>query len=285
MHTPLLPVPALAALLTGGAVVVDCRFVLGQPEAGRAAFLAGHVPGARYADLERDLSGPPTTDAGRHPLPPPTRIEAVLGTLGITPAHKVVVYDDAGGMMAARLWWMLRYLGHAAVAVLDGGWQAWCAAGGAVEQGCGAVPAATSYHGVPRRDRLVTLDDVLSGGLDLVDARDPRRYRGEVEPLDPRAGHIPGARNHAFARNLAAHGRFHDAQALRAQFSDSLGILPGADTVHYCGSGVSACHNVLAQVAAGLPEPRLYCGSWSEWCRDPDRPIALGGAPGGETAS
>lgn len=275
MYSSLISADELARAVPGGRwVIVDCRFDLMQPHQGRAAYLAAHIPGALFADLERDLSGPRAPDTGRHPLPPPAQLRAIFGRLGITAAHQVVAYDDTSGSMAARLWWMLRYLGHAGVAVLDGGWQAWRAAGLPVEAGERAAKLAR-YTGEARPDRLVTLAQDFSG-LPLVDARDPERYRGEVEPIDPRAGHIPGARNHCWKRNLAADGRFLPAPALQEAFRASLGTLPDAETVHYCGSGVSACHNVLAQVHAGLPEPRLYCGSWSEWCRDPQRPAGIG---------
>lgn len=273
IYTTLIDVTALRA--SGDAAIVDCRFDLRDPARGEAAYSAGHVPGAAYAHLDRDLSGPPVTDHGRHPLPSPARLCEVFGTLGIATGRQVVVYDDAGGMIAARLWWMLRYMGHDAVAVLDGGWQAWNAAGLPVESGTTAVRRAV-FEGEPRAARLVTLGALDAAFETLVDARDPARYRGEFEPIDARAGHIPGARNHPFARNLGEDGRFLPPAALRDAFEDSLGTLPEEATVHYCGSGVSACHNVLAQVHAGLPEPRLYVGSWSEWSRDPRRPAATG---------
>lgn len=272
---PLVDCAALAALLgRDDVVVVDCRFDLAAPDAGAAAYLDSHIAGARYAHLDRDLSGPPNTDSGRHPLPPPERIAAVLGGLGIGNADTVVAYDDTGGMYASRLWWMLRYLGHARVAVLDGGWSAWTAARGPVASGA-ETATPRPYAGTPRSDRLVLLDDV-AGAACLVDARAGARYRGEVEPIDPHAGHIPGALNHCWQDNLGPDGRFLDPATLRTRWRETIGILPDAATVHYCGSGVSACHNVLAQVAAGLPEPRLYCGSWSEWCSDSGRPRAVG---------
>jgi len=259
--------------------IVDCRFELTAPTAGHAAYLAGHIPGAVYAHLDRDLSGPPVTDHGRHPLPTPERLHEVFGRLGIGVGTQVVAYDAmGGGLAAARLWWLLRYLGHDDVAVLDGGWPAWLAAGGAVRPGEERVPA-TSFHGEPRLTRRVLLTE-LEPAMPLLDARDPARYRGEQEPIDPRAGHIPGARNHFWQHNLAGDGRFLPAADLRQALAASLGTLPNGATVHYCGSGVSACHNVLAQVHAGLPEPRIYCGSWSEWCRDPARAAACGEAPG-----
>lgn len=273
---PLIQVAELGALCDqDGLVLVDCRFDLQAPEAGYAAYLEGHIPGASYAHLDRDLSGPPRSDQGRHPLPSPAQLCALFGALGIAAGQRVVAYDDSGGMIAARLWWMLRYMGHTAVAVLDGGWQAWVNAGGATKSGAEHC-RPRRFEGVPRRDRLITLDEVASIAT-LVDARAAPRFRGEVEPLDKHAGHIPGARNHCWQNNLGVDGRFAAPPTLIQQWRDSLGILPDTATVHYCGSGVSACHNVLAQVAAGLPEPRLYCGSWSEWCRDDSRPRTTGG--------
>ena len=274
-YTTLIDANTLAAL--HGAVIVDCRFNLMDTARGEAAYVAGHIPGAVYAHLDRDLSNPPATDHGRHPLPPPARLCEVFGKLGIGNGVQVVAYDDASGMMAARLWWMLRYMGHDTVAVLDGGLAAWTTAGRPLETGT-VTPVPAPFTGTPRRERLVVLADIEAAAspLALTDARDPARYRGEVEPIDKRAGHIPGARNHVWQKNLDQTGRFLDPPALREAFLSSLGTLPGSTTVHYCGSGVTACHNVLAQVHAGLPEPRLYCGSWSEWSRDPQRPAATG---------
>lgn len=269
-----------AALGDPALVVIDCRFVLGAESAGVAAYLEAHVPGARYAHLERDLSGPPTTDRGRHPLPPPSRMAAVFARLGIGSRHAVVVYDDAGGMVAARLWWMLRYCGHEQVRLLDGGWQAWAGAGHAV--GCGNETwAAETFSAVPRCGRLVQVNEVekaldAARPLALLDAREAVRFRGEQEPIDPVAGHIPGAVNHCWRNNLADDGRFLPPVALREHLTAACGQVPDAEVTHYCGSGVSACHNVLAQCIAGLPEPRLYCGSWSEWCRDEGRRVMMG---------
>lgn len=276
MYTTLITPAELAALVGRGepCTVVDCRFKLLAPEAGCEAYRAGHLPGAVHADLDRDLSGPPLTDCGRHPLPAAEAIATLFGRLGITPEAQVVAYDDLGGMMAARLWWMLRYLGHRAAAVLDGGITRWIAEGRSLAQ-AGRTPPSTRYPARADRARLVTLAEVPAVAL-LVDAREAARYRGEIEPLDPRAGHIPGARNHPWQNNLHADGGFKSPAELREAFQASLGKLPDRATVHYCGSGVSACHNVLAQVHAGLAEPRLYCGSWSEWCSDPSRPAAHG---------
>lgn len=273
---PLIQVAELAATLgREELVLVDCRFDLQATAAGHEAYLEAHICGASYAHLDRCLSGPPSTDNGRHPLPSPARLCSLFGALGIDGGREVVAYDDTGGMVAARLWWMLRYMGHLQVAVLDGGWQAWVNAGGATAQG-EERPQARQFKGSPRRDRLVTLDEVAGAGQ-LIDARAAPRYRGEVEPLDKYPGHIPGAWNHCWQGNLGADGRMATPEVLTRQWQHSLGSLPDETSVHYCGSGVSACHNVLAQVAAGLPEPRLYCGSWSEWCRDSGRPRAIGG--------
>lgn len=275
MYSTLIATEDLNALLGGGALsVVDCRFDLSDTAAGRAAYREAHIPRAVYADLDVDLSGPPSSDHGRHPLPPPARMIETFRNLGISNSDQVVVYDDAGGMVAARAWWMLRYMGHDAVAVLNGGWQAW------LEH---ALPAETGepqterglFSGSARRSRLVVLDEV-AGAHHLVDSREPQRYRGDVEPLDPRAGHIPGARNRYFKDNLNADGFFLTPALLGEAFAATLGTLPDSDTVYYCGSGVSACHNILAHVHAGLSEPRLYCGSWSEWCADPDRSCVRG---------
>ena len=273
--TTLITVDQLRAL--PAARIVDCRFDLAAPARAALAFAEAHIPGAVYAHLEQDLSGPPLTDQGRHPLPDAVQLRAVFSRLGIAPGQQVVAYDEMGGALAAaRLWWLLRYMGHTAVAVLDGGWQAWQRAAGAVEAGTNSV-AATHFEGEAETAKRVLLAEVPALSTSLVDARDAARYRGEVEPIDPRAGHIPGAGNHPFKRNLAASGEFLAPAALREVFAESLGTLPDATTVHYCGSGVSACHNVLAQLHAGLPEPRLYAGSWSEWCRDATRPANTAG--------
>ena len=256
-------------------VVFDCRADLVDPVFGQRAYDVAHVPGAFFIDLETGLSGPKTGRNGRHPLPDPASLAARLAACGVGNHSQVVAYDDAGGMFAARLWWMLRYMGHEAVAVLNGGWQAWVAAGQRVAQGT-ETAQRRRFTGTARRERLVTVEEV-SPALSLLDARAAPRYRGEQEPIDPHPGHIPGARNHCWQANLDADGRFAPAAELARRLAADLGATPNAHTVHYCGSGVSACHNVLAQVAAGLPEPRLYVGSWSEWCRDPGRPRALGG--------
>lgn len=257
-------------------VVVDCRFDLARPGAGREAYALGHVPGARYAHLDEDLSGPLTHDSGRHPLPEPGRLTVTLRQWGIGKATQVVCYDDCGGMYAARLWWMLRWLGHGAVALLDGGLPAWIDAGHGLQAGAEAPSAPGDFEPMLRADCWLSTDAVAQGSLDLWDAREPARYRGEVEPIDPVAGHIPGARNVPCSENLGADGRFLPAPALRQRFDAVLaGEAPG-QVVHLCGSGVTACHNLLAMEIAGLGGSRLYPGSWSAWISDPARPVATG---------
>lgn len=260
--------------------LVDCRFDLADADAGERAWREAHVPGAVYAHLERDLSGPVTSRTGRHPLPDPDRLVQRLGEWGINPASQVVAYDASGGAMAARLWWLLRWLGHDAVAVLDGGWSAWRGAGFPVES---ALPSPSPTRFERRLSLNESIDTAavlraVEGESDwrLVDARAPERFRGEVEPIDPVAGHVPGAVNRPFAENLDARGRFLRPEILRERFAT---IASGrADRVaHYCGSGVTACHNVLAMEYAGLGGSRLYAGSWSEWIRDPSHPVTREG--------
>jgi thiosulfate/3-mercaptopyruvate sulfurtransferase len=264
-------------------VLVDTSFELTDPGAGEASWRAGHPPGALYLHLERDLcgakTGPDGEFRGRHPLPKRSDFAATLGRCGIVPATQLVVFDRHGGVYAARLWWMLRWMGHDAVAVLDGGVAAWTAAGGALEADVPAPIAAAPY---PGRTPLVgtIAADVLGdrlGRVRLLDARSGERFRGEVEPLDKAAGHIPGALNRFFKDNLDADGRFKPAPRLRADFVALLGTHSAADTVHQCGSGVTACHNLLAMEHAGLTGSLLYPGSWSEWSADPVRPVARGG--------
>ncbi|MBA2592996.1 MAG: sulfurtransferase [Pseudomonadota bacterium] len=258
-------------------VVVDCRFDLADPEAGGRAYRHRHIAGAAYAHLDRDLCGPPVITRGRHPLPTAEALQATLGRLGIDDSRQVVAYDDTGGAMAARLWWLLRYMGHGAVALLDGGWDAWEAAGLPTDTGEERT-AARVFLGAPRTEWLVRIDHVSDAPL-LIDSRDPARYRGEVEPLDPVAGHIPGAVNYCWKENLDGQGRFLAAATLRARIERLLAGTPSREAVFYCGSGVTACHNLVAVVHAGLPAARLYAGSWSEWCSDQGRPVVRGPAP------
>jgi thiosulfate/3-mercaptopyruvate sulfurtransferase len=254
--------------------IFDCRAELADKEKGHRAYLEAHIPGAVYVSIDDDLSGPPVTDHGRHPLPTRAAMTALFSRLGISADSQVVVYDDIGGAFAARMWWMLRYLGHQAVAVLDGGWNAWQAAGLPINSG-EETTTPGNFRASADHDWLVLVDDVPDARL-LVDARDPVRYRGDSEPLDRAAGHIPGAVNHFFKDNLDESGRFLDKETLRTRWSQTLGDVPVAEVVAYCGSGVTACHNVLALTHAGLGTPRLYAGSWSDWCSDPERPVATG---------
>ena len=254
--------------------IVDCRHRLTDPAHGESAYREAHVPGAVFAHADRVLSSEPVTDRGRHPLPDPDTLRSRFGALGIDSSTQVVAYDDAGGAIAGRLWWMLHYMGHRKAAVLDGGWPAWIAAGGAIRGGEETRPVRT-FAGEPRREWLVTIDRV-SAARRLVDSREPARYRGETEPIDRVAGHIPGARSHHFALNLGEEGRFLDPATVRERLEGTLDGVPAGETVFYCGSGVSACHNLLALAHAGLPAAKLYVGSWSEWSSDPDRPVATG---------
>ncbi len=264
-------------------VLLDASFDLADPDAGPAAYAAGHVPGALHAHLERDLCGPKEPPGpgftGRHPLPSRQAFAATVGGWGIAPASHVVVMDRQRGMYAARLWWMLRWLGHGRVWVLDGGVPAWVAAGG--ELTAEPTPPPTPAPAYPFGDATMAVVSAwnlaaLPGTARLVDARAPERFRGEVEPLDPVAGHIPGALNRPFTDNLGADGRFKAPAELRGAFAALLGDVPPEAVVHQCGSGVTACHNLLAMEAAGLAGARLYPGSWSEWSADPARPVARG---------
>jgi thiosulfate/3-mercaptopyruvate sulfurtransferase len=281
---PLINAPELAACLrdpTVDLLLLDARFNLQDPAAGAAAWAAGHVPGARHADLDRDLSGTKTGRNGRHPLPTTDAFAATARAWGLNPETRVVVYDAQGGMFAARLWWMLRWLGHDAVQVLDGGLPAWQSQGGRLDTTAPAARAPGRFVPTPRTDWLVDAASVLDaldapGTQQLIDARAPDRFRGENETLDPVGGHIPGARNRFFQHNLTPEGRFKDPAVLRAEFRQVIGDTPLFRIVHQCGSGVTACHNLLALAHAGLPDSRLYAGSWSEWCADRARPVATG---------
>ena len=260
-------------------VIVDCRFDLLNPEAGFAQYREGHIPGAVYADLNRDLSGPVTADSGRHPLPDPDAFKAAMGRFGVDGSKQVVAYDDAGGMLASRLWWLLRYYGHAAVAVLDGGFSQWQREGRPVEAGV-HQNAPAQFNGKPQRGWVVGLDEVEMNlrktHFQLIDSRSPERYRGELETIDPVAGHIPGAQGHFYGSNLNEAGEMRPTTQLREQFEALFDGKKPQETVFYCGSGVSACHNLLALEHAGLSGAKLYAGSWSQWCKDPGRPIAKG---------
>jgi len=259
--------------------IVDCRFDLAQTAKGERLYREAHLPGAVYAHLDRDLSGPKTGTNGRHPLPDMDEFKARLGHWGIGAGGQVVVYDQDNGMYASRLWWMLRYLGHAAVAVLDGGMAKWTSEGRPVRAGDEQRQPAT-FEGSPHFEMLLSLDEVERLRLDsvhtLIDARAPERYRGEVETLDPVAGHIPGAINDFYKNNVQPDGTFLDPETLRGRLQALLGNRSPQNTAAYCGSGVTACHTLLALEHAGLMGAKLYAGSWSEWCADPQRPIARG---------
>ena len=279
MYTTMISTAELAAGLdTGRVAVVDCRFSLADKPAGRRAYAAAHIPGAVYANLDEDLSAPMAANraGGRHPLPEPETFARTLSAWGIDNDTQIVAYDDSPGAMAARFWWMLRWLGHNAVAVLDGGWAAWHAENRPVESD---IPSVSSAHFVPhpRPQMVVNADKALhytaSGGALLIDARAADRFRGENETVDPVGGHIPGATNYFYGQNLAD-GRFLSADELAQRYRALIQQRPTSEVVFYCGSGVTACHNLLAMEHAGLGLARLYPGSWSDWSSDPSRPRA-----------
>ena len=298
-YTTLISAPDLQALIASGAplMVFDCSFELMQPTAGAQQYAQAHIPGAVYANLDNDLSakhGAPgatgtvtaqeadqPASGGRHPLPSRERFAMWMSSVGFANNMQAVVYDRQGVNYCGRLWWMLKWAGHDAVAVLDGGLQAWQAAGGAVNSG--EEPSHFQSHfalNEPLR-QLATASDVLArlqhpNDQTVIDARAGARYRGEVEPLDPVAGHIPGALNRPFAENIGTDGRFKPAALLRAEFDELLAGRNPDTVVHQCGSGVSAIPNLLAMEVAGLGKTSLFAGSWSEWCSDPARPVERG---------
>jgi thiosulfate/3-mercaptopyruvate sulfurtransferase len=261
--------------------IIDCRFNLSQPEAGATGYRAGHIPGALYAHLDRDLSGPVTPESGRHPLPDPAHLAATFSAWGIGPDTQVVCYDQQASAIAARLWWLLRWLGHDAVAVLDGGLKQWLAEGRTLGTDVPQVEPV-AFVGEPGPGRIIDTDtlasDAASGNHLLIDVRAPERFRGEVEPLDTRAGHIPGAVNLPYAINLDANERYLPPDELKALYAPVIGSTPPDACALMCGSGVTACHSLLALEIAGIRGARLYAGSWSEWIRDPARPVAVGNA-------
>ena len=273
-YPTLISAAELRALPTEKRLLIDVGFDLTDPSAGQRAYAAAHLPGAHYLHLDRDLSATKTGTNGRHPLPDRAGFAAKLTALGLSTDTQVVTYDAQGGMYAARLWWMLRWIGHSAAAVLDGGQAAWS---GALTADLPITRSGNFKLGEPRAAQVDApgLRQML-GQVVLIDARAPERFRGEIEPLDKQAGHIPGASNRLFKMNLAADGHFKPADQLRAEFSALLGAhRPGA-VVHSCGSGVTACHNLLAMEHAGLAGSVLYPGSWSEWSSDSLRPVAKG---------
>jgi thiosulfate/3-mercaptopyruvate sulfurtransferase len=280
-YQTLISAKALQTLLAQeqAVVLLDCGFDLAQPDAGARAFDAGHIAGAHYAHLDKDLAGAKTGSNGRHPLPERDALRQRAGQWGISPGVQVVAYDDQGLPYAARAWWLLRWLGHADVAVLDGGRAAWLAASGQltaeVSRAAPAAPYPAQAALMPTVDAAALLAQM--GRWRVLDARAPERFRGDVEPLDPVAGHIPGANNRFFRANLDTQGQFKSAELLRAEFA-ALGMdaHSASSAVQQCGSGVTACHNLLAMAHAGLGETALYPGSWSEWCSDASRPVARG---------
>jgi len=286
--TTLISATELQALQASGqpCMVFDCSCDLMQPATGPAQYQEAHIAGAVYAHLDNNLSAKGDRAAtgaasgGRHPLPARETFAQWLGSVGFGNDMQAVVYDRQGANYCGRLWWMLKWLGHQNVAVLDGGFQAWQAMGGAVSSGSEAPRAATVFQVGDALVRLVDVDTVAHrvGLADqhILDARGAPRFRGETEPIDPVAGHIPGALNRPFNLNLGADGKFKDAATLRAEFSALLGQRNPADVVHHCGSGVSAVPNILAMEIAGLGNSSLFAGSWSEWCSDPARPVAQG---------
>ena len=281
-YTTLVSTDVLAAHLADPAwIVFDCRHDLAHPEAGEREYRKSHIPGARFAHLDRDLSAPSTGTNGRHPLPDPAVFARTLAAAGVDASKQVVVYDAQGGGFCGRLWWMLKWLGHDAVAVLDGGWAKWLRED---HPETDVVPTPTPARFEPRlRDLAVDARFVAAhlreARYPMIDARAPERYRGENETLDPVAGHIPGALNRVFKDNLRADGTFKSAAELANEFRPLLGNASPANVIHQCGSGVSACHNVLAMEIAGLAGSKLYPGSWSEWCADRTRPVATGAQP------
>lgn len=296
MYTTLISAEQLMALQAAKArlMVFDCSFELMDPTSGEKQYLQSHIPGAVFADLDHALSDKGTPDkvsgepqphpgaasGGRHPLPSREKFAMWLSSVGFANDMQAVVYDRNGANYCGRLWWMLKWAGHDAVAVLDGGLQAWQAAGGAVRDGAEPSHFQSNFAlGTPLR-RLASTEDVAArlgqSAQTVVDARAPQRFRGEVEPLDPVAGHIPGALNRPFAQNIGADGRFKPAQQLRAEFEQLLGGRDPATVVHQCGSGVSAIPNLIAMELAGFAPTALYAGSWSEWCRNPLLPVEKG---------
>ena len=256
-------------------VILDCRFNLMDTGLGAKLYTENHIPNARYIDLDRELSAPVTPETGRHPLPGFESLAATFSEKGVSDRSQVVVYDDCGGAMASRCWWLLKLLGHKSVALLDGGFPAWIAAGSGVTATQPKIVPG-DFSGTADTPMILPLDQVADfpqQGL-LIDARTAERFRGEQEPIDLVAGHIPGALNRPLPDNLSANGCFKSAEQLRSEWQLLLKGTAAAQVVHYCGSGVTACHNLLAMEHAGLTGARIYPGSWSEWIRDPSRPVA-----------
>jgi thiosulfate/3-mercaptopyruvate sulfurtransferase len=287
IERPLVDAATLARVRgEGSVVVVDVRHDLMKPDAGREAYAAGHIPGAFFLHLDQDLSGPQRAAdgrfLGRHPLPERASLARKLGSLGVGDDTLLVAYDEADGMYASRLWWLALWLGHARAAVLDGGLRAWRAAGHPLSRD---IPRAAPARFTVREPLVATIEAseieqaLGTPRLRVIDARAPERYRGDVEPLDAKAGHIPGALNRPFKANVDAEGRFKPRESLRTELEPLVRDVPANALVSQCGSGVTACHNILAMAAAELPLARLYPGSWSEWSSSPARPVATGDTP------
>jgi len=280
-HTTLISTDTLASHLDDAWVIVDCRYDLHDEPWGSAQYRAGHIPGAVYASLSRDLSAPPSGANGRHPLPCVEEMEATFGRLGISLGTQVAIYDQDAGMYASRMWWMLRYMGHDAAAVVDGGWAKWVREGRAVRTGEESRLVAV-FVGRRRKELRLIVDHMETAlgnpSVLLVDARAPERFEGKSEPLDRTPGHIPGAVNHFYKRNVTDEGLMLPVETLREQFAALLGDRSPDQVVMYCGSGVTACQNLLAMEHAGLSGAKLYPGSWSEWSSDPGRPVETGPA-------
>ncbi|MDH3373807.1 MAG: sulfurtransferase [Gammaproteobacteria bacterium] len=280
-NSPLISVEELLQEIgRGGLRIVDCRFDLMQPLAGRRDYEEAHIPGAVYADLDMDLSAATEPGSGRHPLPDPEELARTFGRLGIGSTTRVVLYDDRSGAVAARGWWLLRWLGHARAALLNGGFARWRALRGPVESGPVKV-TAQNFVARPDCELVLETGEVVAAGencreLRLIDARDSARFRGEAEPIDTVAGHIPGALSLPFSKSLDNDGCWRKRAELRRVWQTVLGRDLEAPCSVMCGSGVTACHLVISALLAGLTEPRVYVGSWSEWITDPDRPIATG---------
>jgi thiosulfate/3-mercaptopyruvate sulfurtransferase len=257
-------------------VIVDCRFVLGDPEAGRKSYEEDHIPGAVYLDLEQDLSGPKRSHSGRHPLPDPGLLARKLGSVGIDPSKRVIAYDNQGGAMASRLWWLLQYLGHKEVYIMDGGYSRWKSAGCPVTDRT-PTPQPAIFNAVIQDDMVVGMEEVRNrlgdGGMALLDSREEPRYKGLTEPIDPVAGHIPGAVNYFWKEGLDSEGCWKSAELQKGRFE---AVDPGKQIIVYCGSGVTACPNIIALKEAGFPNVKLYAGSWSDWISYPENPVAKG---------
>ena len=279
---PVIPVSDFMAMRAADdeIVVIDCRFELTNPAAGALMYAEGHIPGALYADLNQDLSSTVTSNSGRHPLPDIAEFASKLGTWGVDEGVPVIAYDQRDGAYAARLWWLLRWLGHPDVAVLDGGFEQWRAAGGDVTDSVSA-PLRRKFEPHPGDFRPISTEELLEALSAefpplLLDARGAERFRGDVEPIDARGGHIPGAKNWPFTQNLDARGHWKGRDDLLALWDRAAGAGVEQEWIAMCGSGVTACHLALAAEIAGISPPRLYIGSWSEWIRDSARPIARG---------